>query len=326
MKVFIANFGRENYEWPVCHERGTIATMNRVDLQKLWAAGDRAAYIELQMKGKTAAGITPTKAVASRWFNLMSIIAQSSGDLWVHREKDQIWWTMSRPDSPSFEPKREAVGEKRDVIVCHKPCDPWSDKNRLGNRLDWNGLHPKAREFLFTEGTLQQLNEDHAGYALALIAGDDLTPWHSRAEWKAKSEKAKGKRGVATIFNARQRSAVRMAMTAMGTVAAANGQKALHTVKNKDMGFSSQQELEKYLLDLLDLQEGLCAITGLSLQFDGESDDVEMLCSLDRIDSNGHYEPGNLQIVCRFINRWKGADGDDGFRRLIGAVRSISDV
>ena len=28
MRVFIANFGEGNYEWPVCKERSTIATMN----------------------------------------------------------------------------------------------------------------------------------------------------------------------------------------------------------------------------------------------------------------------------------------------------------
>jgi hypothetical protein len=73
---------------------------------------------------------------------------------------------------------------------------------------------------------------------------------------------------------------------------------------------------------LLELQEGLCAITGLKLQFYGDEDDKEMLCSLDRVDSDGHYEIGNLQIVCRFVNRWK-SDGDDRqFRRLLDLVRS----
>jgi hypothetical protein len=28
LKVFIANFGRENYEWPACLAPSTIATMN----------------------------------------------------------------------------------------------------------------------------------------------------------------------------------------------------------------------------------------------------------------------------------------------------------
>lgn len=323
MKVFIANFGRENYEWPVCYARGTIATMNEVAAQAFWEAGDREGYILSRMKGKTAAGITPTRPVASRWFNLMSIISQSSGDLWIHREKDQFWWTASRSDPPVFEPKVEPVGDKRNVIVCHKPCEPWSDKNRNGNRLDWNGLHPKAREFLFTEGTLQQLGDDNAEYAIALIDGADLSPWHSRAAWKAKAEKARTKRSVVTIFNAKQRAAARMAMTARDTAAGANGQQVLRTMKNKELKFASPQELERYLIDLLDLQEGLCAISGLRLQYDGDHDDAELLCSLDRIDSDGHYEPGNLQVVCRFVNRWKGSDNDEAFRRLIGVIRSI---
>ena len=50
--------------------------------------------------------------------------------------------------------------------------------------------------------------------------------------------------------------------------------------------------------------------------------DPEMLCSLDRIDSSGHYERGNLQLVCRFINRWK-SDGDvNEFRRLIKVLQT----
>ncbi|HLO39926.1 MAG TPA: hypothetical protein VK176_02810, partial [Phycisphaerales bacterium] len=68
---------------------------------------------------------------------------------------------------------------------------------------------------------------------------------------------------------------------------------------------------------------GLCAITGIRLEFDGEQDDDELLCSLDRIDSNGHYEEKNLQVVCRFINRWKNSSNDAEFKRLIGLVRSI---
>ena len=39
------------------------------------------------------------------------------------------------------------------------------------------------------------------------------------------------------------------------------------------------------------------------------------------IDSDAHYAEGNLQIVCRFANRWKNNDQDSNFRRLIAAVR-----
>jgi hypothetical protein len=60
----------------------------------------------------------------------------------------------------------------------------------------------------------------------------------------------------------------------------------------------------------------------LRLEFYGEHDDIQLLCSLDRIDSAGHYEAGNLQVVCRFVNRWKGDEDDAEFRRLMGLVRS----
>jgi hypothetical protein len=50
----------------------------------------------------------------------------------------------------------------------------------------WRSLYPKAADFLFTEGTLQQLSDDNAAYALALINGTDLSLWHSRPAWRAR--------------------------------------------------------------------------------------------------------------------------------------------
>lgn len=44
--------------------------------------------------------------------------------------------------------------------------------------------------------------------------------------------------------------------------------------------------------------------------------------SLDRIDSNGHYEKDNLQVVCKFANRWKSASDNGEFKRLIEIIRS----
>ena len=55
--------------------------------------------------------------------------------------------------------------------------------------------------------------------------------------------------------------------------------------------------------------------------YDGECEDKEMLASLDRIDSNGHYTADNVQIVCRFMNRWKGADDDGLVRRLLEVLQ-----
>ena len=111
-------------------------------------------------------------------------------------------------------------------------------------------------------------------------------------------------------------------MTAEHTVREARGQQVERTTKLKEM-YLSRRELEEYLKALLQAQDGLCAVSSLPLQLDGECDDKEMLCSLDRIDSNGHYERDNLQIVCRFINHWKSDQDDSEFRRLLDVVRTI---
>ena len=66
-------------------------------------------------------------------------------------------------------------------------------------------------------------------------------------------------------------------------------------------------------------------MTGLKLQYRGEHDDLELLCSLDRVDSDRHYEAGNLQIVCRFVNRWKNNGADAEFRRLVKLVQNSTD-
>jgi len=122
--------------------------------------------------------------------------------------------------------------------------------------------------------------------------------------------------------SAKERAVSRMAKTAVDTVNGANGQQVLRSLKNKELRFSTVQALKDYITQLVNAQNGLCALTGLTLQFEDQADDQELLCSLDRIDSDGHYEVGNLQVVCRFVNRWKN-DGDNvEFRRLIDLLRN----
>lgn len=206
-----------------------------------------------------------------------------------------------------------------EVYYYRKPAQPWSNRNQKRAPLEWKGLHPKAPDFLVTEATLQQLGEDYAGYARALIAGDDLSQWHNRPEWKAKTEKGSRKQPV-KFYDTKELTFFEMADTAWQTTRRANGQREERTIKNKDFGFADRKELETYLSALFEAQEGLCAITGLSLQFRG-GEDHQLCCSLDRIDSDGHYAPGNLQIVCKFINKWKSNQDDAEFRRLIEVVR-----
>lgn len=115
-------------------------------------------------------------------------------------------------------------------------------------------------------------------------------------------------------------SIVAMIQSVRTTTKYANGQMEERRVKNKDLKMSIQ-DLEKTIRRLIEDQKGTCKLSGLPLQFHGTGHDRQMLPSLDRIDSNGHYEPGNLQVVCRFINDWKSNTEDDEFRRLLAMVQ-----
>lgn len=339
VRVFIANFGRENYEWPTCLARSTIATMNGLSAQTLWEARDREGYIVERMeKDKTAAGLTPVRSVAARWFNLMTIVAESSGDLWIHRDGERLWWTVSRIDPPTFERKVELIARGQEVVVCHKPCEPWSYRSKGSVELNWRSLHPKARDFLSTEATLQQLGADNAAYTLALIEGGDLEPWHARQLWRDKNERASSKHGEVRLADAIRKVAYReaaekiaeaaqpvgvgrMVKTAFKTATQSNGQEVLRVIKNKEIRLSARA-LEDHIVELLERQEGICALTDQRLDYDEPHGDSAFFVSLDRIDSDGHYEAGNLQVVCRFANMWKGAGNDAEFRRLIAALKS----
>ena len=334
MRVFVANFGQENYLWPACRERGTIAVMNDVAQQPFWKARDKDGYVShARATARTARGEPPTRSTASRWFNLMTIVAGTDGDLWIHKDGDRLWWTVSTGGEPTFETLTEPVAERREVVVCHKPCRPWSDMTEGGIELFWRSLHPKARDFLSTEATLQRLGPDYANYARALVAGDDLSPWHDTALWRRKNEQAGSKHAAVTRYDA-QRKAVyraaslvlkeidavkRMAATAMSTVVHANGQLEERRVKAKEMRFPSRDAFERHVAMLVKRQEGFCELTGLPFDYDERDSDPMFFPSLDRIDSDGPYAAGNLQVVCRFANMWKGAQADEEFRRLIEA-------
>lgn len=114
----------------------------------------------------------------------------------------------------------------------------------------------------------------------------------------------------------------RMVKTAQQTTNASNGQEVLQTIKNKNNAFASEETFSQYVADLLDHQGFCCAISGLPIHPDNSPNvHDEMKASLDRIDSSGHYEPGNLQVVCKFINRWKGAGQNTQFLRLMDELR-----
>lgn len=327
-RVYVANFGRENFEWPRCLAGNYVATMQDERAHAYWADGDRDGYVRFAMSElKTARGLPPVHPVASRWYNLGTIVTKSEDDLWVHKQGDMLWWTVttSEPARIDIEPDPSArPGEPVQGVFYRKPARPWSNMSRRGNRLDWRSLHPKAHDFFTTEATLQQLGPDYAGFAIALINGDDIGPWTEQATWRAKAV-VRGGVGGTRVFNRQELSIARMARQAMDTARGSNGQEVIRRLKNKEVRFASLLEFERYLAELWCSQEGLCALSGVPPQSD-PPEDLELRASLDRKDSDGHYEPGNLQIVCRFANRWKSDDDDVNFRRLLTVVRTVKDM
>lgn len=322
MKVFISNFGKGNSLWPGCLARPAIAAFDDAGAHKYWLENDKPGYIAYCLAHtRTQHGIPPTVSVASRWFNLVTTVVESKGDIWFHREKDELWWTRSLSSCATSEAATappEKTGKAQEIILYHKPSEAWSDTDVQGRRLRWSGLHPKARTFLFTEGTLQKLSDENAAYALALITGESLAPWEEKPDWQA--ARAKSGRGAVTFADDRRRAVMTMAIQAEDTCRGANGQRVERIVKNKNFEFASRDALASYLEALMKDQDELCALTGLRFDFDRDGD-RHMFPSLDRVDSDGHYAAGNLQIVCRFANRWKSNDQDSNFRRLIAAVR-----
>jgi hypothetical protein len=109
--------------------------MNDLEVQGFWEARDREAYVDYCLKNvKTLKGVVPTRPVASRWFNLMSISAETVGDLWIHREKNQFWWTTSKARSDLRAPSRARRRQERGG---HLPQTPANSSLQKGPSNSW---------------------------------------------------------------------------------------------------------------------------------------------------------------------------------------------
>ncbi len=180
------------------------------------------------------------------------------------------------------------------------------------------------KAFNETLSKIQVFIEAEAGLkGVRLIDAHSLVWLYSSLLKKESDGNLDGGKGASDrVLGARDRSIADMKHSVGKTVFNSNGQTVERKVKNKELRMKDY-ELEKLLRQLLDVQEDRCAITGLPFQYNGAHSDANMLPSLDRIDSDGHYEPDNLQVVCRFINFWKQASDDQEFRRLIQIVQRL---
>jgi len=69
----------------------------------------------------------------------------------------------------------------------------------------------------------------------------------------------------------------------------------------------------EFLFELLERQDGKCAISGVKLTCECWNGVVNTNASIDRKDSSIGYEPSNVQLVCRIINVMKTDLSEDGF-------------
>lgn len=177
-----------------------------------------------------------------------------------------------------------------------------------------------------TLAALQPLIAEAAGLTNVRLIDAHSFCWIFSTLLKLDSEgsiaKAPGSKDEGRILSGREKSIIAMRLSVENTVKNANGQIVQRILKNKELRMTPG-ELEKLIASLLYLQDNRCALTGIPFNFIGPDADKNLLPSLDRIDSNGHYELGNLQVVCQFINFWKGDSDNTEFQRLLMLVRGI---
>lgn len=128
------------------------------------------------------------------------------------------------------------------------------------------------------------------------------------------------KEGRERLKEGREKSIVAMRRSVEKTVRNDNGQTVERIVKNKELRMTAAA-LTELLRSLLDRQGNCCELTKIPFHFAGPEADDNLRPSVDRIDSNGHYEAHNLQIVCRFVNSWKGDSDNEEFKRLLALVQ-----
>lgn len=143
-----------------------------------------------------------------------------------------------------------------------------------------------------------------------------------RLEAEGSITRAAGRSGDGRTVGGWERSIIEMRTSILNTVRNSNGQVVERVVKDKQL-LMDPAKLDELIRSRVELQQGKCNLTGLTMHPHGPDADPNLLPSVDRIDSSRHYELDNIQVVCRFINFWKGASDNAEFQRLLMLVRGV---
>lgn len=247
---------------------------------------------------------------------------------------DHLYWGLTEE---IFSLDREEVTHGSQIeLVFHRPlAGGWHDSSIGGIPL--SNLHPKARDLAVNQATINRVQTD-ADYFRYLILDGDVSAWEKRNEWKKRAQAAGWHpKDLAAIRAARSNAATRplvkeitdyfmeeierMADTAIKTVAYANGQTAVVSVKVKNSDFTKAQ-LENEIHALLKQQKYCCALSGY--KFRENQTNPHLRPSLDRKDSSLGYVAGNLQIVTRAANFFKSASDDKDWELKAAAIERMA--
>jgi hypothetical protein len=318
-KTYIANLGLKNIHWPICRSESVLTLETSRTLYDFWLQRDRRGWIDWASKNERMInGQLAIAPVASRWFNLITIFHDTLNDVWLHRAGDYLYWALSEPGAISVEALQDPRGRDREFILLKRQTFKWADRARDGRRLLWKSIHHKAHDFLRTEATYQEVQNDrgYRDYALALLEGPPLEEFHTRPDWRARQ----GIRSSGRTLSSLEKTIINAMLNIKGTVARADG-RLIETVAKIKKIVGNEEDFKRFLEHLYRQQEGLCALTGLKmLLLDDEGED-DFRLSVDRVDSAGDYTTSNVQLVCRFANFWKSASDNARFKQLIQVIR-----
>jgi hypothetical protein len=319
MRIYVVNLGTGNRHWQICKDESVLTLQVSSDLLSFWNARDKSGWQLWSARNETTnLGRPPIEPVTSRWYNLLTVFAETSGDLWVHSDGARLFWTRSSAGDFEKSQISDPFGGKRSYFLLKKPCEPWRSEDGRGRALHWKALHAKSHDFLRTEATFQEISNDrgYRDFVLALIAGESLDRWHSLPEWRNRG----GRNGPVRTFDPIEVTIEEAIRRVADTTRNADGREVSATKKVKDLKVT-RDELRSALQQIYREQCGFCALTGLRMLLNGEPGSEDFRLSVDRIDSKGHYDIGNLQLVCRFANFWKSATDNSRFKELIAVVR-----
>ncbi len=305
------NLGYANRRLEQCVQDGIITYGVLKKAYDLFLENKRdelVSFYETQISWRT--GRNTTRPSASRYANDLDFFINAGPSvLWLTVGKNVLYWGCA--DGPVeiignyVENNPNAKADREAYLISKKMAVGWYDKGLDGQKLDLWKMHPKAKDWLTQRGTIGRLNTKD--YFIALIEGGDLAPWHSTDEMAAAANAAGWRPNlkIPEVGKDWGFEVGRMAKTIIRTATHATGEAVLRAGKIKN-SVLNETEWQLQLREILLAQNYRCAITGRTLEIKGVGNPW-LEASADRIDSNGHYTPDNIQIVSKAANMAKGA-------------------